>query len=216
MGGYAAVRFADAVGADGVLALSPQWSINPSRARWENRWPDDSPRIRWIEAIDGSVQCQAKPILIYDPHLPLDGRHAANIAAETPSVLVPVPYSGHPSAPCLNETGLLRQLIEHTRMIILMLKLLPRKFGLVDLEARFIFAHWQSGNRLSRPRTALALARAGCALYPNNAFAMLSLAYILARTGEHAEALMLHREIVSKRAIAQLSRSIFGSSFTRR
>ncbi|MEG3085487.1 alpha/beta hydrolase [Sphingomonas sp. PB2P12] len=198
MGGYAAVRLADAVAADGVLALSPQWSINPARARWENRWPQDSHRIRWLDTIDGSVTCRAQPVLVYDPHMPLDGQHVRHIAAETPSLLVAVPYSGHPASTFLGEITLLKPMLED---------LLHDRFD-ANAVAKTIRARRSTSSVYLgalaerqpdvRPRTALALARAGHAARPDGTLGMLSLARILTRTGNHCEAVTIHREISVK------------------
>lgn len=195
MGGYAAVRFADAVAADGVLALSPQWSINPSRAGWEHRWPQDSHRIHWLDSIDGPVSCRAQPVLIYDPHMPLDRRHVRHIAAETPSLLIAVPYSGHPASTFLGEISLLKPMLEdllHDRF--------DAKAVAETIRERRSTSSVYLGSLAERqpdvrPRTALALARAGHAARPGSMLGMLSLARTLTRTGNHLEAVTLHREL---------------------
>lgn len=195
MGGYAAIRLADAVAADGVLALSPQWSINPARSRWENRWPQDSQRIRWIDAIDGRLQCRARPVLVYDPHVALDRQHVTRISAETPSMLVPVPYSGHPASTFLGEVSLLRPFLE----AVLQDHFDPKAMTDAIRERRSTSSVYLGAlaerQPKTRPRTALTLARAAHAARPDSTLGMLSLARILARTGHHSDAVTLHREI---------------------
>lgn len=195
MGGYAAVRFADAVGADGVLALSPQFSLNPARAHWDDRWLQDSQRVRWIDAIDGRIQCRARPVLLYDPHVALDLEHVSRIAAETPSTLLPIPYSGHPATTFLGEVSLLRPALE----AVLQDRFDPEMMK-AEIRARRSTSSVYLGSLAERQpevrsRTALALARAAHAAKPNSLLGMLSLARILARTGNYDEATAIHREI---------------------
>ena len=195
MGGYAAVRFADAVAADGVLALSPQWSINPAKAPWEDRWPQDSHRIAWNDRIDGAVRCRTTPILVYDPCMPLDHRHATRIAAETQSVLLPVSYSGHPSSTFLGEVRLLRTLLED-----ILQDRFDKATTIAAVRARRATSSVYLGTLAEhqpavRPRTALALARAAHAAQPGRTLGMLSLARMLTRSDHHSEAIALHRRI---------------------
>lgn len=195
MGGYAAVRLADAVGADGVLALSPQWSTNPSRASWEDRWPQDAHRVRWIDTIDGALQCRARPVLVYDPHVALDRRHVTQISGETSSVLVPVPYSGHPASTFLGEVSLLRPLLEDVLQDRFNLKATSEAIRARRSTSSVYLGTLAERQPAVRPRTALALARAARVAKPDSTLGMLSLARILTRTSNHDEAVTLHREI---------------------
>lgn len=189
------MRFADAVSVDAVLALSPQWSINPSRARWENRWPQDSHRICWLDTIDGPVRCRAQPVLVYDPHMPLDLRHVRQIAAETPSLLVSVPYSGHPVSTLLGEVSLLRPLLDDLLQDRFDAKAMARAIRDRRSTSSVYLGSLAERQPGVRPRTALALARAAHAARPGGTLGMLSLARVLTRTGNHCEAVKLHREI---------------------
>ncbi|WP_267389699.1 tetratricopeptide repeat protein [Sphingomonas sp. GC_Shp_3] len=195
MGGYAALRLADAVAADGVLALSPQWSIDPSRAPWEDRWPQDAQRVQWIDTINGDFLCRTCPVLVFDPHVALDLRHVTQISAGTPSVLVPVPYSGHPASTFLGEVSLLRPLLED----VLNDRFDPKAMSRAIRERRSASSVYLGAlaerQPAARPRTALALARAARVARPDSTLGMLSLARILTRTGNHDEAVSLHREI---------------------
>jgi len=195
MGGYAAIRLADAVAATGVLALSPQWSINPKRSRWENRWPQDSHRIRWIDAIDGNLRCRARPVLVYNPHIALDLQHVARISAETLSILVPVPYSRHPVSTFLGEVSLLRPLLEAVLHDRCDPKAIKDEIRARRSTSSVYLGALAERQPTVRPRMALSLARAAHAARPDNPLGMLSLARILTRTGNHAEAVTLHRAI---------------------
>lgn len=195
MGGYAAIRLANAVAADGVFALSPQWSINPRRAQWEKRWSQDAHRIDWIDAIDGPLKCNARPVLIYDPRMKLDVEHVTRIAAETVSLRIPVPYSGHPSSTFLGEISLLRPILE----AVLEDRCDPKSIREAIRDRRssssvYLGALAEQQSHLRR-RTSLSLARAAHAAKPESLLGMLSLARILARTNHYEEALALHRDI---------------------
>src|SRR5690606_30202022 len=67
MGGYAALRFADAAGANAVLAISPQYSIDPKKMPFETRWHQESQRIQWRPEIDGRIVCDSYPVIVFDP-----------------------------------------------------------------------------------------------------------------------------------------------------
>lgn len=195
MGGYAAIRFADAVMANAVLALSPQWTVDPKLVPWENRWLQDAHRIRWLESLRGPVRCGIRPIVVYDPHLTLDRRHAEHIAADTPSTLVSAPYGGHPVTTFLGEVGILQEMIAdllHDRFD-------PAAITQAIRSRRASSSIYLGGlaerQPATRPRTAIALARTAKLVRPDSPLAMLSLARTLTKTDNHEEAIALHREI---------------------
>ncbi len=198
MGGFAALHLADAIGADRVLALSPQWAVDPSRAPWEIRWQQDAHRIRWLRDFAHPIGDTMRPVVVYDPRLPLDRRHAEQIAAETPAQLVAVPYCGHPVATFLGEVGMLRPMLE---------AVLDDRFDLRALRSEVRARRSASAVYLgtlaerqpdTRLRTAIALGRRAAAVTPTNRLGLLSLAQVLTRAGEHTEALTLHDQIVAE------------------
>lgn len=198
MGGYAAVRLADAIGADAVLALSPQWSIDPAIARWDNRWSQDAHRIRWLSTMAVPLRPAPSSVLVYDPHLPLDRRHALLIAEQTGSHLLPVAHCLHPASTFLGEVSLLRGLLED-----LLYDRFDARTMTTEIRARRATSSVYLGALAERqpavrPRTAIALARRARLVKPDSALGMLSLARILTRTGHHDEALEIHRQIAIK------------------
>ena len=110
MGGYAALRFADALNVDAALALSPQYSINPAVVPFEKRWLQDAERIVWLPEGEPSLPARARAIAVYDP-ASIDKVHVDLIASETDLVKIPVRYSGHPSASMLAEQQMLSPLL---------------------------------------------------------------------------------------------------------
>ncbi|OWK31686.1 hypothetical protein [Sphingomonas mucosissima] len=108
MGGYAALRYAVACGADTAIALSPQFSADPQVVPWETRWQADVARTRFAELPFVGAEQQ---YVFYDPRVAPDARHAAMIAEVGGAMCIPVPYGGHPVGPLLVETGALQHAI---------------------------------------------------------------------------------------------------------
>ena len=113
MGAYAAVRFADAVGATAALALSPQYSVDPAKAPFERRWGQDQRRLRFLPALDGPIRTGIRPVIAYDPGS-TDRLHADLIARDTPVQRVRLPFAGHPVGSFLQDAGLLNRLVMDT------------------------------------------------------------------------------------------------------
>jgi tetratricopeptide (TPR) repeat protein len=194
MGAYAAIRFADAVGAHGCIALSPQYSNDPRKVPFERRWIHDARRIRWLRQIDGSVRCGFRPVVISDVSGE-DGRHVRLIARDTPIDLIPLPFVGHPVSTYLGDIGLLETAV------------------LGVIEGSFDPAHFhrqveppRRSNAVylcqlalrqppSRVRTAIALCDRAIAAAPLNMLPVHVLATKLSSAGRHAEALPLHAQV---------------------
>jgi len=112
MGGHGAMRYAAALGANRVIAISPLFDIrDPADTRYAEdiRLLTSDPMIR----ADGfSPGCDY--VVLYDPRGP-DAPHVARFGAVVaPGRLRPVrlPYSGHPSGYFLAQTGLLKPVVE--------------------------------------------------------------------------------------------------------
>lgn len=103
MGGYAALRFAGALGAAGAIAISPQYSLDPEAVPFERRWRPEARRIRFRPWPDDHPP---PGIVFYDPHGP-DRLHVDLWSAGRDLVRVAIPYAEHPAATFLAETGLL-------------------------------------------------------------------------------------------------------------
>jgi len=111
MGGYAALRFADAVNAGIVLTFSPQYCVNPRAMPFERRWHGFCTSIDWLPEWNGKLTCRATPLVLYDSRLWQDVVQAAMIARDTPTRRIPLPYAGHPVTPFLHELRLLTDMI---------------------------------------------------------------------------------------------------------
>jgi pimeloyl-ACP methyl ester carboxylesterase len=99
MGGYGALRFARALAADQAVLVSPQFSIAPAVVPFEWRYKDEA------QAFDpalGDLARVALPdmagLILVDPFLRVDIRHARLIAAHFPRIgLARLAFAGHPA-----------------------------------------------------------------------------------------------------------------------
>lgn len=114
MGAYAAIRFAGLAGARAVLALSPQFSIDPAVAPWEYRWTECGKRFdgRWERSLPFPSVDDA--CVVHDPMHRLDARHVAALSGRFRFEGIEIPHAGHPVTGCLVEIGLLHALILET------------------------------------------------------------------------------------------------------
>ncbi len=106
MGGYAAIRFGRLVGAKLALALSPQFSIDPLRAPFENRW-NDANRIVFLHEANPPPFVDTA-IIVYDKN-DLDARHVELFRPHTKVVDVALLDCGHPCSGFLVELDLLQK-----------------------------------------------------------------------------------------------------------
>jgi hypothetical protein len=118
MGGYAALTSAARIGVDSVLAISPQYSIDPMKVPFESRWMGESKDIRFIDD-EMSLRPEIEYFVAFDPHAKDDAKHVNLISlAGARPVRLTVPFGTHFLAHMLVETGfssdLLRQLIYGT------------------------------------------------------------------------------------------------------
>ena len=103
MGAYAAYRFSEPLGADSVIAFSPQCSVDPRIVWWERRWRYEGKCLIWDR---NRPRPGASIYVFYDP-LNADRRHIRRILREAPMRLVRINFSGHEAITYLNECGLL-------------------------------------------------------------------------------------------------------------
>lgn len=196
MGGYAAVRFAHAVGATSVLAFSPQYSLDPAKVPDDQRWLQDADRILWLEAVDGPIKGSVKPVIIYDS-TGLDGWHGKRIGQDLDVLAIQLPWTAHPVAVYLDEIGMLRSLVFDVLDGVIDVQSTEKE----ALNRRRTSANYWGELALrqpaSRPQTALGLARKAVEFGPLNGHALSSLAALLSRQRLHDEALMYHRRLVA-------------------
>ncbi len=201
MGAYAALRFANAAGANAALAISPQYSIDPAKVPFETRWLQDSNRIQWLPEIDDHLVCGCRPVIVFDP-AGEDGPHVRRIEAEIQIISVDLRYSKHPSTTYLAETGLLKPLV---------LDVLSGAFDAEPFKREAAQGRRRSSTYLSRlaelqppwrGRTGMALAQRACEISPHDPIALGVLGGYCGNAGDHDQAVALHERAteVSQRA----------------
>lgn len=195
MGGYAALRFADAVGATGVLALSPQYSVDPLKVPFEQRWLQDGARIHWRSEIDGRLTCAVPAVVAYDP-CDDDGRHVELIAAEIAVTRLPLRRWGHPVTTALADTGLLAPLLRDVLDDKVDAAATRREAARRRARSAAYLIALADAQPPWRPRTGLALAERAAGL-SENLLIKVGLARQLSRSGRHEEALALHQAVAA-------------------
>lgn len=197
MGAYAAIRFADAVGADAALALSPQYSIDPAKAPFEMRWGPSSRTIRFADQLDGRVRSAIRPVIVYDP-LNEDRLHVALYRAEIPITEVRVPHSGHPSTTFLAETGMLGDMVFALLEDRFDVRAVEQELRARRRQAPIYLSHLAAAQPACRQRTGLRLARRVVEFYPASIVAHHSLAMRLRAAGDFTGAVAEHEIAVDR------------------
>lgn len=208
MGGYAALRFADRVGAATALVLSPQYSRDPRKAPFEKRWRRHR-REKWLPELSGPLPSDVPAIVAYDPAMRAERLHLERIASEMQVDSLPLPHAGHASASFLSECGLLTEFV------------LSVVSGTVDLAAARRLARARRKRSLhylmtlsyaaigrGKQQWALALAHKATLMAPQSELAWHYLGYLLSRLGRHDEAVAAHRrsaELAPDASAIQLS-----------
>jgi len=195
MGGYAAIRFAEHVGANKALALSPQYSRDPSKVRFETQWAAEGRSIRWRRELDGRISTMVRPVIVYDP-VGRDGRHVAMIAADTPITAIGLPHTAHPVITFLASVDMLESLLLDTlagRLDATAFRGEARRRSRTD---PVYLSEMCRRQPLSRSRAATRLGERAVARAPDNPLALHILASHFTRIGAHERALPLHRRAV--------------------
>lgn len=202
MGGYAALRFAGAIGAHAALALSPQYSPDPRKVPFETRWAADRRRIRFLPSIDGPIQPGPRRIFAYDSALAADRRHAELLAAAAPMTAIALPHAGHPVGGFLNDIKLLRPLV----LTIFDGSFDAARFRRAAHRRRIRSPHWLAYLADRQPpwrkTWGIALARRAVETAPDYPSLQDVLARRLADAGDHAGAIAVHERVIAMEPIA--------------
>ncbi len=112
MGGYGALKYASAVGSRAVLALSAQYSIDPADGTTGERGMTyfDPGRHRDMRVMPGDYPDGA--LLLWDPEVVSDDRHARAIARLPGIRPVKLRLAGHATPAIFSETGRLMPVVE--------------------------------------------------------------------------------------------------------
>jgi hypothetical protein len=187
MGGYAAIRFAHAVGAQTAIAIAPQYSVDPVVFPYEDRW-NESRTIDFLIERQQSITPVARTIVFYDPMDRRDRLHVERIAADTPVTPIAIPFAGHATGVYLAELGMLSVAL----LSILDDRFDPEAFMATARqrrrEAAKYFAVLSSHCGPHQAKWALSLARQAVVVQPADAGHMHNLAERHAALGNFVEA----------------------------
>ncbi|SMY08622.1 alpha/beta hydrolase [Flavimaricola marinus] len=107
MGGYGAFRFADALGAASVVAISPQVSIDPQVVPFDLRYREDAAGFDpAVGDLAQAARSDLPGLIVLDPFVRADLRHARMLQRLFPQVeLARLNFGGHPAIRPLREAG---------------------------------------------------------------------------------------------------------------
>jgi hypothetical protein len=107
MGGYAALLATGALKADRAVVSVPQFSVDPAKVPWEDRWIKDQRRITYLNDDMPAMIGETDVIVFSDPLYEPDQQHVDLIAACRPVKQIRVAFAEHDVSRILAETDLL-------------------------------------------------------------------------------------------------------------
>lgn len=108
MGGYGALIGSGVLNAARSVVYTPQFSVDPAKAPWDDRWAKDA---RALDFSDDRFEARVGPGEIFvfsDPRFALDERHVALIAERRPVRRMRAPFAEHAVSRVLLEAGVLQ------------------------------------------------------------------------------------------------------------
>lgn len=155
MGGYGAMRFAEATGASRAVAISPQASPDPARTGFETRWQRARAGLDCRQDVLGNLSA-CETIVVFDPLHRQDAAHVRMLRSHVPGLkALPLPFGGHPATRVIREGGRLGSFAEH---------LLARAFNRAEL-----LAHHKKARRNSPCYAARLAASRNCSISSDSA-----------------------------------------------
>jgi tetratricopeptide (TPR) repeat protein len=111
MGGYAAINFSAHLDLHRIIAISPQFSIDPEKLPDDRRWRHEAERIDFLHDHIAELRpASRQTYVVYDNRNTLDSKHVARIAQSVALTEVGLAFAGHPAGGALAETGLLSRM----------------------------------------------------------------------------------------------------------
>ncbi|SHK39525.1 hypothetical protein SAMN02745194_04832 [Roseomonas rosea] len=189
MGGFGAALHSRRLGAETVLMLAPQFSVDPAKPPHETRWKAEASRLRFLQDdLAAEISLTARKIVVYDPMTP-DEAQAELFAALPGTELFKTPSAGHAIGHFLLQTKLLQDLV---------LTALEGRLSWADYRAQVRERRSVSGNywhqlgraaQLRRHGYALELLARGAALRPKDVAIQTDYGNALLRAKAYEEAL---------------------------
>ena len=106
MGAFACINFADDLDLRTVIALGPQYSVDPEKVPFDTRWRDEAAKITFRHDKIDRIRPIANGYLLFDPTT-VDARHAGIILKRHGLTPLKLYFSGHQPLTLLLQTHLL-------------------------------------------------------------------------------------------------------------
>ena len=108
MGGYGALLLSRALRTNRVLLISPQSSIFPHSAPFEDRYQSEAKALNPVyDDLGQNPRRGLRGLILYDPNHRIDTAHAKRILGFYPKLTpVPMPFAGHHATTAISEANL--------------------------------------------------------------------------------------------------------------
>ena len=112
MGGYAALLRSGPLAATRVLAFAPQYSIDPKKVPFEDRFVEYAKDIEFVfDNMSQSISRTAQKTVVLDPHCRQDFQHYQLLKGFRNLRALEIPFAGHYPAQMLQEGGKLQTVV---------------------------------------------------------------------------------------------------------
>ena len=106
MGGYAALRLSEALRLDHVLAISPQFTIEPGVVAHNRQWSEAKHYDAALGDLTRHGRRDLRGVVVLDPFRKMDLNHALHIQAAFPKItLCRLACGGHPASQVIGQSG---------------------------------------------------------------------------------------------------------------
>jgi hypothetical protein len=114
MGGYGAMAFTGWIGANIAISIAPQYSVDPTKVPFEDRWHSFRRGISAFVCDDFPSQAntECKNYIFYDPFYKRDAEHAKLLQDAAAATECYLSFGGHLCAKLASDLKLLRPAIE--------------------------------------------------------------------------------------------------------
>ena len=191
MGAYGALLHSGRLNLDTVLALTPQFSISPTRTPFAAQWRPYAEKITFVDdEVEKVASRIARLIVSYDPYFDEDAWHGREICRRLPNAVpLLVPFCGHPATEFFQAAGMLQDLV----LTVVRSGNIPPNFARLRREGRrrsAAYWRWLGSHLLNREdwRGAIIAAERSNAIDPGRAQVWKMLALALNATQEHTRA----------------------------
>jgi tetratricopeptide (TPR) repeat protein len=197
MGGYAAINFSAHLDVHRIIAISPQFSIDPKKLPDDRRWRHEAERIDFLHDHIAELRpASRQTYVVYDNQNALDSQHVARIARSVALTEVGLEFAGHPAGGALVETGLLSRMVRQMIAGDFDAPTLVAEFAARSPATAAYFANQAATLPENQVQEKLHLMRRVVELQPGGVYSH-QLSDLLSRSGAHDEALAIQRSLIA-------------------